>query len=165
MLRDKTIFLVRHGQSWANIGDKTIVDAPLTEIGREQCAEVSLDVDYLICSPMRRTVETLHYSNINYPNIDFDPLFREKKCEISDHTLLEKYSPETEEEFYRRSRKMAQKLLRLLEKYDKIGVVCHGNVIYGLTGIMPDNADVIIPDINIIKLIRNGEHYFPYGEC
>lgn len=159
-MQRKKIFLMRHGESWANIGDKTVVDAPLTAKGREQCSQVCLDVDFLICSPMRRTVESLHYSKINFGDMVFNPLFREKRSEIADHCLLEPFQPETEDEFYARSKLMARELLNLLREYDTIAVVCHGLVINSLTGIMPDNAEVVVPDLNILKSISDGEHYY-----
>jgi len=150
------IYLIRHGQSWANAGDKTIIDPPLTILGRQQAADISLTVDLVICSPMRRALETYHYSNIISPLYIIIREFREKICEIGDSMLLEKYIPEKREAFYLRIKTMANYLLEYNIKHENIAVVCHGCVISSLTGIKPNNGDIIMADNNILSQIAAG---------
>ncbi|KAK4225987.1 histidine phosphatase superfamily [Podospora fimiseda] len=64
-----TIILVRHAQALHNVDrDYTIHDPPLSELGRAQCLDLKsnlvpkipsqLDVELIIVSPMKRTIET-----------------------------------------------------------------------------------------------------------
>ncbi|KAK3998170.1 histidine phosphatase superfamily [Cladorrhinum sp. PSN332] len=64
-----TIILVRHAQALHNVDrDYTIHDPPLSELGRNQCLDLKanltpkipseLDVELIIVSPMKRTIET-----------------------------------------------------------------------------------------------------------
>lgn len=53
----------RHAQSYENIGVSRI-DSPLTDYGVEQAKLLTGNYDCVIVSPLRRAIETLHYSNI-----------------------------------------------------------------------------------------------------
>lgn len=86
----KTIFLVRHGESDANIGthysDET---APLTAKGRQQAAYIAervsrLPVDALLSSTMGRARETAGYiSDMIGKSIEFTDLVVERKYPTS----------------------------------------------------------------------------------
>jgi hypothetical protein len=60
------IYFLRHAQSLANIGHHHCLDAPLSDEGIEQAKKVEGCFDLVLCSPLRRTKETLHYSKIKY---------------------------------------------------------------------------------------------------
>lgn len=151
-----TIYLVRHGQSMANINiDAGGYDSPLTLEGREQARHIKLDVDLVICSPLRRTLETLYYSQIHGMTTFIEYNFRERQCERAD-LLLIKYSTtsnsailfeelhnESETEYTERIYNAAKTLLSYSQKYNRIAVVCHGCVIQSLTGKRLNNAEVI----------------------
>lgn len=63
-----TLLLIRHAQALHNVSDDwTIHDPPLSELGKEQCAElqqslkatdVANEVELIVVSAMRRTLET-----------------------------------------------------------------------------------------------------------
>jgi len=67
---EKTLFFTRHGQGHHNVDDKThIRDALLTDEGIEQARlhnesirdNVSKQAELIVCSPLRRTVQTMLY--------------------------------------------------------------------------------------------------------
>jgi 2,3-bisphosphoglycerate-dependent phosphoglycerate mutase len=62
------LFLIRHGQSQNNARprEERVEDAPLTEIGHQQCAHLaewipSLKLTQVVCSPFLRTLQTADY--------------------------------------------------------------------------------------------------------
>lgn len=157
MDEDKIVYLVRHGESWGNIGDKWTIDVPLTELGRTQAKGIEIEVDLVICSPMRRAIETLHYSKIKYREYYFYEMCRERICSKGDCLLLEyDWKPETDDSFNHRVKNTASHILDQLKYYTKIAMVCHGCVIRALTGEKLRNAEVIIADLNLLNEIANG---------
>lgn len=172
------ILFVRHAQSWSNAGHKHIFDSPLTNLGRTQAQNLKFDTNYIICSPMRRTKETLQHSNItingeniftNLDHIEINEYCREKKCGKSSWLLLEKptNSPdrESDSDFLQRIRHFGQHLLDCLQFYNTITIITHGCVITSLTGIIPNNAEIIVCDIEIIKKVVNGDIVFEHNCC
>jgi len=151
-----TVYLIRHGQSCANAGDKTIIDPPLTLLGREQAAAINLTVDLVICSPMRRALETYHYSNIISPLYIIINELRERICDIGDTMLLEEYTPENDRDFHLRIQTLADYLLKYNNQYGNIAVVCHGCIISSLTGVKPNNGEIIIADKDVLLKIVAG---------
>ena len=103
------IYFVRHGQSLANIGNCT-VDSPLSEVGLEQVQKNSGHFNLVLCSPLRRTKETLHHSNITYDSLIIEHKIREMIQDKTSALLLEKYKPETLEHFWERANKFTQEL-------------------------------------------------------
>ena len=102
MLVMKTIFLVRHGESDANVGTHFSPEtAPLTQKGREQAAFIAkrtthLPVDVLISSTMGRAKETAeHISKAIHMPIEYSDLMVERKFP-SALVGLKKNSPEGE---------------------------------------------------------------------
>ena len=151
----KTIYFVRHGQSTGNIDhSSSILDAPLTEHGKLQASFVELDVDLIVCSPMRRALETLHYSMIKGRQFLINYDCREKVCGPPDRMILEPEYVETDENFSLRIINFANFLLNA--EFNKIAVVCHGCVIASLTGSYLDNANVIVANLDTIKMVANG---------
>ncbi len=81
------VYVVRHGQTEWNVQKKVMgrFDAPLTEVGLEQAKEVSnklkyIDIDLIICSPLKRAKQTAKVINKN-KNISI----------IYDDRLIERY--------------------------------------------------------------------------
>ena len=152
---EKEIYLVRHGQSYGNAyPDSDMIDPPLTEMGRMQASRIKLNVDLVICSSMRRAMETLHYSQIEARELMITDLCREKICGVSDLKLLEEEEWEGEDNFKERIREIAKLLLSL--EGGSIGVVCHGCVIAGLTGSYLKNGEIIKGDLGKIRMIAKG---------
>ncbi len=60
------VFLLRHAESEFNAGNEDLYDAPLTDRGKEQAANLTGHYDKEICSPLTRTKQTLHLSKVIY---------------------------------------------------------------------------------------------------
>ncbi|KAF2737843.1 phosphoglycerate mutase-like protein [Polyplosphaeria fusca] len=79
-----TIILIRHAQALHNVArDWSLPDPPLTELGRQQCAElqeslkassIANEVELIITSAMRRTLETT--------TLGLDWLIKEKNVQV-----------------------------------------------------------------------------------
>lgn len=152
---DKEIYLIRHGQSASNANPSSIITDPsLTELGRQQASTINLNVDLIICSSMRRALETLYYSKITGREILITDMCREKICGMADFKLFELREPELDQDFNSRMSELARGLLNT--NYKKIGVVCHGCVIAALTGSYLNNAEMIKADLITIEMIANG---------
>ncbi|KAJ4482348.1 histidine phosphatase superfamily [Lentinula aciculospora] len=71
----RRIYLLRHGQAMHNV-DKSwpARDPPLTELGIQQSEAVLLPTipDFVVCSPMRRTIQTMH-AVLSKLNLDKGP--------------------------------------------------------------------------------------------
>lgn len=157
-MQPKKIYLIRHGESTANVNPTDDrIDPPLTALGRNQSRQVTLDVDTVICSPLRRTLETLYYSNIQGKNYIIYNDIREKRCGLSDHMLFEDIHIETTTEFNTRIESVANYLIQL--PYDNVAVVCHGCVIAALTGTRLKNAQVIEANLDYLTQIASGAKY------
>lgn len=83
------VFFLRHAKSVENEGQIFIVDAPLSSEGRAQASTITGQFDYVIASPMRRCLETLHYSSIRYGQISIDHNFRERVFVDSSRMMFE----------------------------------------------------------------------------
>ncbi|EPX72713.1 phosphoglycerate mutase family protein [Schizosaccharomyces octosporus yFS286] len=93
--REQTVYLIRHGQALHNVGpneDHSIRDPVLTDLGIEQSkrlskqlADQNVPIDAIVCSPMRRTLQTMelglkdYLKNQNAEEIPvyINPLFEE----------------------------------------------------------------------------------------
>lgn len=117
------IDFVRHAQSLANIGNSNIIDSPLSETGVEQAKKLKGHYDLIICSPLRRTKETLHYSKISYDDIIINYNIREMVQNKSSMLILEqrkKFKPETISNFWQRANIFTQELQKYCLKLSKI---------------------------------------------
>lgn len=126
------IRLIRHGESFANIGQHRY-DAPLTNQGMEQAKSLIGSYDFAVISPMRRTLETCWYSKINYKDSEINGLCREIITKDSDCLLYENLVLETEIQFAERMGMFENYLYELSKKYNNIVVFTHGHVIKFLT--------------------------------
>lgn len=87
----------------ANVGDNTIIDSPLSKVGVAQAKLITGEYNLVICSPLRRTLETLHYSNISYDELIINDNIRERVQNITSAMIMENqfnFSPETDKEFW-----------------------------------------------------------------
>lgn len=105
------LYFTRHARSVENDGDIFTVDAPLSSHGKIQATLLTGQFDYIISSPMRRCIETLHYSQISYEKIIIDNNFRERIYVDSSRMLLEHgLMWESEDAFHQRVEKFNQSL-------------------------------------------------------
>lgn len=129
-----SIHFLRHAQSLANIGNETI-DSPLSSLGIQQSKQLTGYYDLVICSPLRRTKETLHYSNIVYDKLVINYNIREMVQNFTSSLILEQrnnFIPETETSFWKRANKFTEELqnycrdLSKNKENSKILIISHG---------------------------------------
>ena len=153
------IYLVRHAQSLANAGDTTTYDVPLTPTGRSQASTISLHVDHVVCSPMRRTIETLRYSDTIYSSWTINNLCRERISSIADTLLTEIFEIESDEIYHDRLINLAKYILSEFKKYKSIAIFCHGCVIKSIIGKRVHNAEINLIDEQTLIDVINGKYY------
>ncbi len=84
------VYFVRHAQSESNISNNWKgIDAPLTSVGIEQSKALSGHYTTIFCSPLRRALETLHYSSITYDKLKVTPHIQEFRGGLNSITLTE----------------------------------------------------------------------------
>ncbi len=118
------MFFCRHAESQGNIGI-VCVDAPLTPKGIEQAKTLGGHFDCVIVSPLRRTIETLHYSNITYDHLIINNHFRERIFASHDQLLLEAVTVENDNEFFDRVNFFKIQLEEYKKKYSSILLIGH----------------------------------------
>ena len=118
------MYFTRHAESLGNVGHD-IVDPYLTKTGQEQASQLSGHYDCVIISPLRRCIETLHYSQLTYDHIHITHHFRERIFSQKDSLLLEKCVAETDGEFWSRVENFQKELDDLRSKYDKVLLIGH----------------------------------------
>ena len=126
------VYLVRHAQSQANIGEY-VVDARLTEHGKSQAAKLSGHFDLVICSVMTRAKETLEYSKITHDKVVYSEDAREMKTHIGDFLPGEKRTPESPKELMNRLDNLMKDIQEYSKKYKKILIVSHYYTLMYLT--------------------------------
>lgn len=118
------IYFTRHAESQSNVGI-SCVDAPLTATGITQARQLSGNFDCVIVSPLRRTLETLHYSQITYNKLIISDLVRERIFASHDCKLLETCIPETDDAFFKRCQEFDTQLTLLRQEHQSILIVSH----------------------------------------
>lgn len=116
-MKDMELYFTRHAESLENIGEE-IVDSPLSARGRRQAAMLSGFYDTVVVSPMRRCLETLHYSKITYSNLEICPSFRERRRYPGSEMLLELPVEETMDQFRERIERFDKWFRELLQTYN-----------------------------------------------
>lgn len=154
-------------------GDLMIFDAPLTALGKAQAADTrakadALGIQDIICSPMTRAIQT---AQLIFPgsSLTIDPETREHlshSCDVGrPRAALQSDFPDldlahlpdiwwhqgplndngvpVEPDDVFRARMDALALALHARQTRPLAVVCHGNVIKALTGIQPNNCDIV----------------------
>ena len=81
--------------------------------------------DCVIVSPLRRTIETLYYSEITYKELIINKNFRERIFNIKDRMLLENDMIESDDQFFDRTSLFHNELESLCSKYNSILLIGH----------------------------------------
>lgn len=136
------IYLIRHGQSFSNLGYPLIKNSPLTDKGKVQASNLNFEVDTIICSPLRRTMDTLAHSKISYDKVFIYNTVRELICEPGDCFKFESFELEEVTSFNHRMRVFTNKLYLLSQKTASIGIITHGCVIKALLDKQISNCEV-----------------------
>ena len=81
------LYVVRHGQTPANVDHlfNGINTLDLTDVGVKQAEELAsslkdIDIDYIFCSPLKRTVHTANILNVDNKQINIDDRLIERDC-------------------------------------------------------------------------------------
>lgn len=152
------VHLIRHAESVFNKYGRDEIDCDLSETGIEQAKNINLEVKYVICSPLKRTRDTLKYSNIKYEMLEINNLCREMLVDKCDFMEDEKLKLETVEEITNRVIKFRDYLLSLQEEIKEVLVITHRDFIYHFgnlfgQGKKVDNTEILT--IDLIKKIEN----------
>lgn len=144
---------VRHAQSEANVlRNLDERDSRLTKLGISQCKEVKGHFDIVLCSPLRRTRDTLGFSQVTCNEVIYVPEARECRWSTSDLMADDKEPDdydESTEEIEERCKKFYERLRSLdLSGNKKVLIVSHCNFIHYFTDryssqpVMMENAQM-----------------------
>jgi len=107
------LYFCRHAQSMENCGN-IMIDSPLSNLGREQAKKLAGQFNIVICSPLRRCQETLHYSSIQYDKLIINHNLRERIFSESNCLFYEKRDSESDNEFFNRVKSFDNELTELI---------------------------------------------------
>lgn len=129
------VTLIRHAQSEYNATGIRDPDCNITDFGKQQASHLTGSYDLVICSVLRRSIQTLFASQIKYSNFMVSELPRE----ILDGNIInllnsEENKIETPDNIAERVQKFNELLLELQKTYRKIAVVSHYGFLYTLCG-------------------------------
>lgn len=149
--KDSEIYFVRHGESFGNIGHNYIIDSPLTKKGIEQVQQLEGHYNLVICSPLRRTQETLHHSKITYDKLIINQNIRESWNDITSLLPFEQRFNKTIERepidlFWARVNHFTKELEQYCKNYKKILIIGHAYFFNGWfrRGAYPSPKNAII---------------------
>lgn len=146
----KVAFL-RHAESIFNKYLTSEKDCELTELGKEQATKVEGQYDVVVCSIMKRTCQTLDYSDLTYGRLIFTDLCREKKTTICDYLPHEDEKIiDTDEQLEERIKTFTYFLKSQVSPYQTVLVVSHGDFIHAIgkkSQAYPNNAEIQIHEI------------------
>ena len=127
------IYLLRHCESVFNANPKEqIKDCPLTKKGELQASSIEGYYNLILCSPMKRTRQTLEYSKLTYDKLEINNIIREYKTDICDFLEDEKIIYETENEILNRVSYL-KKFLSSVSGHKKILLISHADILWYLT--------------------------------
>lgn len=152
------VYLIRHAESAANVDeDNTEPDVGLTPFGWLQASRIAIDVNIVMVSPLKRTLDTLRASKITGP-CAVDARLREWKQDPCDFLLGEELLCETEDILVDRVRSVIA-TCNSLAANSNVALVTHGDWITYFILLVgaslddyPGNASV-----HVVQLRRGGE--------
>lgn len=145
----KVAFL-RHAISIFNELKTSEKDCELSEAGKKQAQTLEGNYDLVICSIMRRTKQTLAFSNIKYKELIYSATCREFRCDICDFLPHEdEKNLETRNDLDLRVKTFRELLNKYGSQGKRILVVSHGDFIHAINGgtKYPENAEIQEIDI------------------
>ncbi len=148
------VTLLRHAESMFNTGVSNVEDVNLTFKGAKQAQKLTGQYDLVICSPLRRAVDTLFYSKIKYRELILDHDVREVKKDICDFLLFEPKKIETEKQVLKRVERFKKYLDSLEGEYQRILIVSHGDFIWYLTSKLVNGDGLTQPNDRANEVLR-----------
>lgn len=147
------VTLLRHAQSTANAyGEIDTRNVPITNKGVRQAQGVSGDFDVVLCSPLRRTRQTLENSKITYREMILTPEAREivdDPCDmLTDDEESDSWS-ESRSHVTARCERLLEKIETLVKAGKSVLVVSHCKFIcsftsrYAPTSMFLENAQMV----------------------
>ncbi len=139
------ITFIRHGQATHNINyEPHRKDTLLTSDGIKQVQKLNGRYDLVICSPLKRTRQTLDHSKIIYNSLVFSSICREEKdghpaCYFDGEDIV----IESKDELKKRCIAFKEYLMELKKTNNSICVISHHNFILAMTGVRTNNAEAI----------------------
>lgn len=126
--------LIRHAQSFANVGIRHIRNCGLTRKGIRQAKRIRVPfpVDHIYVSPMRRCQDTLMYSGLAAPHVITLPELREYKKDVCDFFDEETMTRESKEGFKSRVAYVKQ-YVRDNSSSDHLALVGHADFFWEFT--------------------------------
>jgi broad specificity phosphatase PhoE len=128
------LYLIRHAESMHNVKEKyttthpteeSFVNTRLSDLGCEQASKLKGNVELLILSPLRRTIETYTHSNLCVKRLITSDLFREYMIYgPASQFELESPKQESEQELHERIIKAKEFIKQQPEK--NIAILGHG---------------------------------------
>lgn len=138
-----SIWFLRHAQSTFNQNRTGAQDCNISDNGKIQASEIKGVFDLIILSPLRRTHQTLLYSNILANKIIISNNIREFKQSLPDFLEGEEIIFETENELNERTKNFKEELEIYKQKFEKILIISHRYFIHNFTGILPNNCQLV----------------------
>lgn len=158
-LKNVEIRLIRHAQSKFNVIEETksynkdqnasndfssndLIDCGLSKKGIDECSQINFKFDLLIVSPMKRCLQTLECSNINYKKMIIMDIFREYKTDICDFIKKEEIMYETEKDILNRiniGKDILKYIINDNQEINSIGVISHFDFIWYFTSHLVQN--------------------------
>lgn len=122
------ISFIRHAESTYNTGEDCDGDVSITKNGIVDSSYLLGKYDLVICSSLKRAIETLQHSNITYDNVIYSDLCREK------YEAKDKGLNESNKDFDIRVSDFRDFLNKKRSEGIKIAVISHSHFLFSLTG-------------------------------
>ena len=141
------IKFIRHAESTYNAKQEFVKDPPLSSLGKKQAAKIFGHYDVIIISNLKRSLQTLNYSNITYDIIVTDEDCREiRNGAICDYLENEKIINESQSNINKRIIRFTQTVNKLITKgVEDILIISHGAFIVEFLQLKKelDNCEII----------------------
>jgi broad specificity phosphatase PhoE len=137
------VTLLRHAESLFNKYLTSEKDCDLSQEGKDQAAALTGNYDVIILSSLRRSHQTLLYSQIQGKRIFISDLCREKRKDICDFLEIEDPTNlESDEELSLRIDSFKNYIRQIITPNESVLVIGHGEFIFTALGKTnyPENA-------------------------
>lgn len=137
------IDLLRHAQTDFNLNGTDTIDIDINLTGILQCLGLIGHYDLVLCSPLKRCLQTLNFSHITYDYLVTVDMLRECKTDHCDFMQDEAVELETESLKIKRSALIREMLnnLKISGQFGKILVVSHSEILWHVLSIVEDDGE------------------------
>lgn len=129
-----SLTFLRHCQSEYNVDcNCKNKDCDLTPFGKLQAKQIQGNFDLVICSPLKRCIQTLNNSNVIYKRLEINHECREYRKDICDHFEDEEELIESEEDIKLRVNNFKKYLENFTQ--ENVLVISHSDFIFYFSSI------------------------------